>query len=205
MALVYVGEATFVDKDPVDVGEGDPREWTPRYTGSPIHWYVQFPSLERASYGLALLKKGPKSKWLDQEEVGETRFNESIAQLWEFADALKYLEKKKEKRYAFEENPFVEVKNEDDYEKAFLAWKGIEDASEMTWQERERIMKYELAEESGWRGPGVYDFRDMTRHAKSVGKYEIESMDYWAKEVLDSAYDEDWEKAMWDLIRRNTE
>lgn len=202
MALVYVGEATFVDKDPVDLKEHAPREWSPRGKMPKIYWYASFPSLERGNYGLAVLKSGPKSAWLDHEEVREVGFDPTaIAPYMDFNEGLSEL--RKEHQYAFEEVPFVEVKKKEDYDIAFLTWKGIEGPEEMTSQERRRIMDFELKRESNWKGPGLYDFRDMTRGAKSVEQYEIDSMEYWANDLLDGGYDDDWESALHKLLERN--
>jgi hypothetical protein len=207
MALVYVGDATFVEKESIDLKEYAPREWSPRRENPKVYWYVQFPSLERLSYGLAMLKKGPKSKWLDHEEIGENRFFEPIAPLWDFSDALKELEvaaaKGKDRSHSFEEHPFVEVTKKDDYNKAFILFKGVENPEGMTAQERERIMRFELESESNWKGPGVYDLRDMTQHAKNVEKYEIESMEFYADQEIDGAHQGDWEPALHELIGRN--
>lgn len=205
MALVYVGDATFVEKEPIDLKEYAPREWSPR-DDPKVYWYVQFPSLERLSYGLALLKKGPKSKWLDHKEVGTNRFFEPIAPLWDFSDALKELEvaavKGKDRSSSFEESPFVEVKTRDDYNKAFILFRRVENWEGMTDQERERIMRFELQDESNWKGPGVYDFRDMTKHA-TVEKYEIESMEFWADQEIEGAHQGDWEDSLHELLGRN--
>lgn len=198
MSLVYVGEATFVDKDPVDVEAYAPRHWSPRKKLS-VYWYVRFPSLERAEYGLALLNKGPKSKWIDSEEVREVTFDPSaVAPLNEFKEAMEYL-RKEDKRYLFEEFPYVEVTSEEDYKSALAAFLRRESGPREWSPDVEELLK----RESNWKGPGVYDFRDMTRHAKSVEEYEKDSMAYWANDILDGAFDDDWEPKLESLLMRN--
>lgn len=200
MALVYVGEATFVDKDPVDVEAHAPRLWSPRSKGPSVYWYVKFPSLERAEYGLALLNKGPRSKWIDHEEVREVTFDSSaIAPLNDFKDAVGYLGEEDKSRHVFEEFPYVEVTSEEDYRKALAASLGI-GRGPRDWSPNDEKT---LDDESNWKGPGVYDFRDMTRHAKSVEEYEKDSMEYWANDVLDAAFDDDWEPKLETLLMRN--
>lgn len=199
MPLVYVGDATFVDKDPVDVEAHAPRHWSPRKK-SPVYWYVRFRSLERAEYGLALLNKGPKSKWIDSEEVREVTFDSSaVAPLNEFKEALKYLGEENKGKHLFEEFPYVEVTSEEDYKNALAAFLKIH-RGPRDWSPKD---KNALEDESNWKGPGVYDFRDMTRHAKSVEEYEKDSMAYWADDVLDGAHEEDWEPKLESLLMRN--
>jgi len=200
MALVYVGEATFVDKDPVDVKAHAPRDWSPRSKNPSVYWYVRFPSLERAEYGLALLNKGPKSKWIDHEEIREVTFDPSaIAPLNDFKEALKYLEEGEKSKHVFEEFPSVEVKSEEDYKAALAAFLGI-GRGPRDWSPND---EKRLEAESNWKGPGVYDFRDMTRHSKSVEEYEKGDMEFWANDVLDGAYDDDWEPKLQKLLMRN--
>ena len=199
MSLVYLGDATFVDKDPVDVEAHAPRYWSPRQKPH-VYWYVRFRSLERAEYGLALLNKGPKSKWIDSEEVREVTFDSTaVAPLNDFKEAVKDLSKENKGRHVFEEFPYVEVTSEDGYKLALAAFLGI-GSGPRDWSPRDQEV---LEAESNWKGPGVYDFRDMTRHAKSVEEYEKDSMAYWADDVLDSSHDEDWEPKLESLLMRN--
>lgn len=200
MALVYVGEATFVDKDPVDLTEHAPREWSPRGKMPKIYWYVRFRSLERAEYGLALLRSGPRSKWLDHKEVREVMFEPTaIAPYFQFSEGLSELQSGH--KYGFEEVPFVEVENEEDYNLALVAFLENQEGPR-DWSPEVRKKK-RIKEESNWKGPGLYDFRDMTRGAKSVEEYEKDSMEYWAKDALDSSYDDDWEPTLHKLLERN--
>jgi len=197
MKLVYVGDATFVDKEPVDVSEAAPREWSPRKTPK-VYWYVRFFSLERAGYGLALLEKGPKSKWIDHEEIREQMFDPTtVAPLTDYREGLELLEKGR--RGMLEDFPFVEVKTEEDYNTALAQFLDVEEGPR-EWSPR-AVKKIE--EESNWKGPGVYDFRDMTLHSKSVEEYEKDNMEYWAKDVLDSSFDDEWEPVLKKLLERN--
>jgi len=197
MKLVYVGDATFVDKEPVDVSEAAPREWSPRKTPK-VYWYVRFFSLERAGYGLALLEKGPKSKWIDHEEIREQMFDPTtVAPLTDYREGLELLEKGR--RGMLEDFPFVEVKTEEDYNTALAQFLDVEEGPR-EWSPR-AVKKIE--EESNWKGPGVYDFRDMTLHSKSVEEYEKDNMGYWAKDVLDSSFDDEWEPVLKKLLERN--
>lgn len=190
----------FVDDERVELG---PREWSPRARNLNIYWYADFPSMERVGYGLAILEKGPKSKWIDSNEIGEVGFSEPIAMLMDIGDALKYLGKGDKGRWAFEEVPYGEIKTKDDYNRALLAAEDVEGFDEISPGERERIVKFELDKKNYWKGPGVYDFRDMTRSYKSVEEYEKDSMEYWASDVLDSGYEDDWESALRELLERN--
>jgi len=197
MKLVYVGDATFVEKDPEDLTEVAPRQWSPRKSPK-VYWYVRFFSLERAGYGFALLEKGPKSKWIDHEEVHEQMFDPTaVAPLTDFREGLELLEKGR--LGMLEEYPFVEVTSEEDYNQALAAFLEIKEGPR-EWSPR---TKKTIEEESNWDGPGVYDFRDMTIHAKSVEEYEKDGMEYWAKETLDSAYEDDWQPALQRLLERN--
>ena len=197
MKLVYVGDATFVDKEPVDVSEAAPREWSPRKAPK-VYWYVRFFSLERAGYGLALLEKGPKSKWIDHEEIREQMFDSTaVAPLTDYREGLELLEKGR--RGMLEDFPFVEVKTEEDYNTALAQFLDVEEGPR-EWSPR-AVKKIE--EESNWKGPGVYDFRDMTLHSKSVEEYEKDNMKYWAKDVLDSSFDDEWEPVLKKLLERN--
>jgi hypothetical protein len=195
MKLVYVGDATFVEKEPVDLTDTVVRELTlPK--APKVYWYVRFFSLERAGYGLALLTKGPKSKWIDHEEIREQTFDPTVvAPLTEFSEGLELLEEGR--RSMLEEYPFVEVTKEEDYKKALAAFLK-ESEGPREWSPRNK-----LEEESNWKGPGVYDFRDMTLHTKSVEQYEIDGMEYWAKDVLDTSEDDDWEETLKKLLERN--
>lgn len=204
MTLVYVGDATFVDKEPVDLAEVAPREWSPR-NAPKVYWYVRFFSLERAGYGFALLAKGPKSKWIDHEEIREQMFDPTtIAPLSNFSEGLESLERGR--TWAIEEFPFVEVKSKEDYDKALQAFieSRREESGPREWSPRPGESLEKLMEDrSDWRGPGVYDFRDMSLHEKSVEKYEVDGMEYWAKDTLDSAYDDEWQPALKKLLERN--
>lgn len=177
MAVKHVGNAIFVDTDPV---EGAPN----------VFPYVKFHSLERAEYGLNYMEEETKADFsmaLDSIEVGETTLDPSaVAPLTDFDNAMEALRDKA--THVFEEFPMVEVKSEDQ-------WKQVQQIQE----EREPDTK-----PSVWEGPGVYDFREFFKAYDSVEKYEEESMIWWADEILDGMFqDDEWKNKLKELVDRN--
>lgn len=186
---IYVGDATWIDDKPVT-----PKDWKSARTvgkmkwrnptlkaaewldqnpeGLAIHPYAEWPSLERVSVGLALVrKKGKKVEVVDQVELKEIGYGEPRAfvhDIKDIADAGPYL---------FEEYPFVEIGNKDD-------WDVLADIHRTgyinQWGEGEykkRGIKYQ--------GPGVYDGRDMGKAYKSALDYEMSDLETESDDVMD--------------------
>jgi hypothetical protein len=159
--IIDVGDGMFIDTDPVDAPEGMPN--------AHIYAYAQMSSLERVSYGLLRTKGGPKDEEIESMKVGSYGM-ESLAPFWEFGHALDAIDSE----HAFEETPFVEVENEEDYDEACEAI-GCSD--------------------SQWEKPGLYDFRDdPPTYVGTVEKYEAEEMTEAADEAIDFMFQGDeWE------------
>jgi hypothetical protein len=197
--MIHVGNAVFMDETEIDVSEELPKLWSPRSDYS-VYAYVEFPSLERAYGGLALVEKtknGPKEKWVDSVQVDQMTWENSIAPLTEFKEAVELLEEGA--KYGFEEYPYVEVDKEEDYKKALLAI-SKESEGPKEWSPRKKD------EDSGWEGPGVYDFRESppTRVYKSVLEYEMSSMESEADDVLEYMFQGDeWIKDLKSLVEDN--
>jgi hypothetical protein len=197
--MIHVGNAVFMEESEIDVSEELPKFWSPRQNVR-VYPYVEFPSLERAYVGLALVKeskKGPKEKWIDSVQVDQMTWENSIAPLTEFREALELLGEGT--KWAFEEYPYVEVDTEGDYKKALLA---IADEAEgpKEWSPRKKD------EDSGWEGPGVYDFRERppTRVYKSVLEYEMSSMESEADGALEYMFQGDkWKEDLRKLMEDN--
>jgi hypothetical protein len=107
---------------------------------------------------------------------------EPIARYWEYGLALEEIEKaakrKKETLRLFEEEPYVEVTDEEDYDAALEAL-GLD------------------AEDGAWEKPGLYDFRDdPPTYVSSVEDYELESMTEAADQAFEFMFQgEEWEDA----------
>jgi len=205
MTIVHIPDtATFIDDKPV---EEHPE----------IHPYVEFPSLERASYGFAHVEKaGRRYKVLDSREVGETGF-EPIALFFEFRDALGELENRLYAEEAgktlhgpwwsiFEESSMVLIDDKREYDDAMKVAETLDRRNELRLHQqrvetaiaeglfssspREREYK---KKESEWDGPGLYDFREFpfTRSYGSVSEYEISVMKDEADNILEYMYQGD--------------
>jgi len=197
MSLVYVGDSTFVDKEPLSDDELErvlPHDWSPKLAGIKVYPWIKFTSLERAYYGLQIRKAGPKSKVIESVDVA-TQTMEVIAPINDFNDALKNLQEGH--KYAFEEVPFVEISTVDDYNRVLSHAAGEDDPSPHDWSPKKR------EPDSNWKGPGVYDLRDKppTRSYKSVEAYERQAMEDNADQILDYMFQgEEWEEKLGKLI-----
>ena len=160
----------FIDNEPVE-GTKD------------IFPYVDFVSLERANYGLvkAVLKGDFTIE--DTENVGEETF-EPIAMRSEFRDAIGEVGEK----YAFEEQPFVEVTSAEEWAEVEAAVGGEKGRTFMDFK-----------------GPGIYDFRDFS-YVGTVEEYELQEMESMADQILESMFQGDeWEAARDKLMKGEEE
>jgi hypothetical protein len=112
---------------------------------------------------------GPRDEILARKKIGWTDSAGSFAQYWDFRDALDSVGEK----YVFEEDPFVEVSEEDDYNEAL-------EAMEIPLKDGE------------WVKAGLYDFRDHPpTYSGTVETYERESMKYEAERALEDMFESD--------------
>ena len=158
MSIEHISGTLFMDSDAIsaeDILTEAPKDWFPGLSSLNIYPYVEFSSLERAYYGLAAVKGNPTSKWISSA-MTETMLIQDPAPLTDFGEALVMLEQ--ERDHLFEEFPFVEVTNEDDYNRVLAMIINVPvPKSVKDWSP---IIKKKLERESSWMGPGVYDFRD---------------------------------------------
>jgi hypothetical protein len=180
MALQHVGGGRFVD-DPLtedEIRRAAPKEWTPRLQGLQVRPWVEFVTLETARYGLLLFD--PEGREIDTKTVGRDRLSpDGVAPLTLFEEAFDLV--RRESRL-LDEYPFVEVETKEKYD---------------------LVREAQAVEESGWEGPGVYDFRERppTRQAESVEAYELEGMEFWAGDILDGMFQGDeWKRHLRDLL-----
>ena len=103
MTVMHVSGTLFMDSDAIsaeDILKEAPKDWFPGLSLFNIYPYVEFSSLERAYYGLAVVKGKPASKWIASVAMGTLEM-ESPAPLTEFGEALELLEEERE--HLFEE------------------------------------------------------------------------------------------------------
>lgn len=174
--IIDAGNGTFIDSEPLAAPDGMPDD-----PDVHIYAYASFRSLEHVSYGLFRTTGGPKDKEIDSVKVGEYGM-EPIASFWEFKDALEDIGSK----YAFEENPLVEVTSKKDYDEALEA------------------LDIDL-EDGIWEKPGLYDFRDdPPSFSGSVEDYELEEMERAADDAFESMFQGDeWEDAYRELTEES--
>lgn len=178
--IIHTGGGIFVDTEPVAAPEGMEDDPDVR-----IYAYANFRSLEHVSFGLHRTDGGPQDDEIDSVKVGEYGM-EPIASFWDVGDAIKELERetggRRERRWIFEENPFVEVTDEEDYNDALEA--------------------LGITEETAWEGPGLYDFRDDPPSFQgSVEDYELDEMKDAADQAIEFMFQGDeWEDAYRDLV-----
>ena len=155
------------------------RKWVEEARATRIYAYVEFRGNSRLAYGLMMTVGGPRDRVLASEEVGGYETGEGIASYWYFHDALDEVGKK----YVFEDEPFVEVDDEDEYNEAL---------------ELMNIPK----SDSEWVKPGLYDFRDHPpSYSGTVEAYVQESMKYEAERALEDLFEnEDWDTACKTLL-----
>lgn len=202
MAVEHVfGSGLFMDKEAIDfdtIMDVAPKEWFPGMSLFKIYAYVEFPSLERAYYGLAAVKGDPTSDWVASALVDQTVM-EGVASLTEFGEALRYLEE--ESDYMFEEVPFVEVTREEDYNRALAIVIDVDaPTSVKDWSPSVKKM---IEKESSWMGPGVYDFRDKppTQSFETVEAYEGSGLEFEAEHILEYMFQGDeWKNSLRELI-----
>ena len=173
--IIHLGNAVFVDTDRIDPPEGAP--------SANVYPYASFRSLEHVSFGLRLTTGGAKDEEIESVEVGEYSM-EPLNPFMEFNDAMD--EVRRGSKYTFEEVPFVEIENEEQYEEAL-------DALDV--------------EGHPWEGPGLYDFRDSPpSFAGTVEDSELEALEYAADEAIDFMFQgEEWEKAYSELAEAEDE
>lgn len=204
MALKHVGQARFVDDEPLtlkQVKEAAPLEWVPGLERFSIFSWVEFPSLERASYGLLAVETGSIDP-AAEVRAGTLGFEPStIAPLTELAEALTTLERGE--RYLVEEFPFSEITEEQDYQRAVVACiehEGLKE-SPLEWSPKGTRGEQYRAQ---WKGPGVYDMRECPplKTADSVEEHELGGMEYEAGETLEYMFQGDeWKESLKKLLR----
>lgn len=169
--IIHLGNAVFVDTDPVDPPEGS--EAPPE---GHIYPYAEFRSLEHVSYGLRLTAGGPRGEEVDSIEVGQYGM-EPLSPYWEFGDALKEIGRGAS--HAFEDVPYVEIETEEQYNEVLDALKLEEDEGDI------------------FDGPGLYDFRDSPpTYQGTVEDNELEDMSSAADDAFDFMFQgEEWEDA----------
>ena len=173
--IIHTGGGIFVDTEPVAAPDGmddDPNVH--------IYAYARFRSMEHVAYGLFRTTGGPEDEEIESEKVGEYGM-EPRAPYWQFNDAMDELErggrgKRSGRLYAFEETPYVEVTDEEDFDTALEAL-GLD------------------PDDSAWEGPGLYDFRDEPPTFQgSVEEYEEESLTEEADQAIEFMFQGDeWE------------
>lgn len=166
------------------------RAWVEEARSTRVYAYVEFSGgLMHVYYGLMLTSGGPRDEILSSEQVGTYETNE-IANYWYFSDAIKLLGKGAEPdEHAFEEQPFVEVTDEDEYDEAF---EFLETSPGPHHRRNNRM----------WKKPGIYDFRDSPpTYVSSKEDYERESMKEAAERALEDMFSgEEWESACVTLL-----
>lgn len=202
MGFKHIGNAVFVDEDSTDVSEivhEDLGEWK-------FHPYVEFSSLERAYYGFVMLKSPPGTP--DQEKIYGTIdhtmiWENSIAPLFDFGDALKELQEPQRSRSFFEEYPYLEVESKEKYKELLNAEHPV--LGPKDWTPGKRRKKPDWSE---WKGPGVYDMREVppVQAYPSVEAYETEAMEREADETTDFMFQGDeWKDLVTQMIEDNKE
>lgn len=160
------------------------RTWVEEARSTRVYGYVEFSGgLMHVYYGLMLTAGGPRDEVLSSEQVGSYETSD-VAPYWYASDALKNLGRGAEPdTFAFEEQPFVEVDDEDDYNEAL----------ELLAIERE---------DSKWEKPGMYDFRDSPpTYVSSKKEYEREGMKDAAERALQDMFSSDeWENVCVTLL-----
>jgi hypothetical protein len=203
--LVYRGGSVFVDPQAIHEWEDvNPALFEPvKKKGYEVFAYVEFPSLQRAEVGFAILKGGPEGEVVDKTDVTTIHHEQSVAPLLDFNDALKEL--KETRRPLIEEFPFVEVTRKKDYNELLLASLRNREEKEARggpirqWspgEKKPKVSDKELIEnESLWTEAGVYDLRDVPpSHHASVVDYEVEGMNMWADDAMEWLYQGQGEK-----------
>lgn len=160
------------------------RTWVEEARSTRVYGYVEFSGgLMHVYYGLMLTAGGPHDEVLSSEQVGSYETND-VAPYWYASDAIKNLGKGAEPdTFAFEEQPFVEVTDEDEYNEALEAL-GIS------------------PDDGKWDKPGLYDFRDSPpTYASSLAEYEREGMKDAAERALEDMFGSDeWENVCMTLL-----
>ena len=172
MKLLHVGGGTFVDETPSKAPSRAPER-------TDIYPYARFRSLEHVSFGLRRTTGGPKGVVVEERRVGDYGM-EPLARFWDFKDALSAL--KKGERWAFEEEPFVEITSEAKYDEVLRA-SGLD------------------LRDGEWKGPGLYDFRDSPPIFSCTAEdYELEELESAGDDAIDFMYQGDeWEDAYREL------
>lgn len=202
MGLKHIGNANFVDTDPMDVSEIVPED----LRGWNFYPYVEFPSLERAYSGFILAKKSPV-----RTAIGRiygtldrpTTWENSIAPLLDFNDTIRELREERRRRSLFEELAYVEVIDRKAYQMLLEGEYVVLGPKDWVPGKSRKALDW-----SEWKGPGVYDMREVPpqRNYRSVEEYELESMEYEAKQVLDDMFQGDeWKELVETMVKDNRE
>jgi hypothetical protein len=169
MTIEHIGSGQFIDTEPVEDEEEH------------IYAYASFRSLEHVAFGLFKTKGGPKAVQIDHEEVGEYGM-EPLAPYWEFGHALEMFEG--QSKWGFEDQPFVEVTSERDYDDALEA--------------------LDIKQSDGnWEKPGLYDFRDKPpTFFATVEEYEMGEFERAAEDAFDFMFQGDEWKDAYEKLRK---
>jgi len=186
MAVVHLGNAVFIDKTPITPADWRGERRLRKRWGTPtqraIEWldeamargekvsinpWVEFPSLERAYVGVALMMDGQVRDTITLKEVP---YFEPMAPYlpYDLIDS----ELKDAKPWMFEEMGWVEVRDKDD-------WESLLEAHKTAYKKEDEDDRYE------YDGPGLYDGRDMTKAYDSVEDYEESVLEDQATELID--------------------
>jgi hypothetical protein len=205
MALRHIGNGTFVDDDPMDVSE----VVTEDLKGWKFYPYVEFASLERAYAGFILSKKAPgKSQHYQGQQFRNqlerpTIWENSLAPILEFSDALAELKLERRHRNLYEELAYVEVIDKKAY--GILLGAEHQELGPKDWIPGKGRKAYDW---SSWKGPGVYDMREVPpeRVYRSVEEYERECMEDAGRDVLEDMYQGDeWKELVTQMVDENRE
>lgn len=215
MGLNGIGNGVFVDSDPVDTSDVTEIIKEMDIPGGSLNgWnfypYVEFSSLERAYGGFVLAKKPPKKS--QHHDHGRhiygtldrpTTWENSIAPLLDFNDALSELKDERRHRNLFEIVSLVEVIDRKAYQMLLEGEYQVLGPKDWVPGKSRKALDW-----SEWKGPGVYDMREVPpqRSHRSVEEYEQESMEEEAKQVIDEMFQGDeWKELVETMIEDNRE
>lgn len=202
MTIKHIGNAVFIDTDPVrpdllvspKKGPGSTMRWNPKKKddarwmdamekkGLAIYPYVEWPNLENAYVGLALAqKRRDKYEIIEKTQVDHMGYNEPRTPLVELRDL------DEQSRYIIEDIPFVEIESEEqfyDLVRLNNAW-----------------YRDDKSHSDKWVGPGIYDAREMDRAYESQVAYELADLENESVDVIDFMFQDDkWEESFGELL-----
>lgn len=151
--------------------------------------WVRFPSLERATYGLALHEGDAGSPEIDSIKVSESTFDPTtIAPMADFGEAVRAASEANP-NYYFEEVPMVEIVDAAGFDHLKNAF--VDPRYKAAWADAE------------FEKPGIYDGREGSFEG-SVEDYEDGDMAFWAEDTLEYMFQGDeWKEALEVLLSRN--